>query len=195
MDLSDSEVDAAFRTEFRAWLEANIPAEWRTDEFWIARSRRPRPSTCAANGRRTRRASGFAGIDWPKEYGGRGGTRRRRRRSTTRRWRAPAPRVTVNTLGLTFLGPTVMAIGTEEQKREIIKPMLHNEVIWCQGFSEPGAGSDLAALATAGDGSTGDDYVVNGQKVWTTNALHADRMFALVRTDRRRSAHAASRCC
>ena len=95
--------------------------------------------------------------------------------------RADAP-VTVNTLGLTFLGPTVMAIGSDAQKREIIKPMLHNEVIWCQGFSEPGAGSDLASLTTRAT-DAGDHWVVNGQKVWTTNALHADRMFGLVRTD------------
>jgi alkylation response protein AidB-like acyl-CoA dehydrogenase len=87
----------------------------------------------------------------------------------------------VNTLGLTFLAPTVMAIGTDEQKKEIIGPLLRNEVIWCQGFSEPDAGSDLAAVRTNGvlDGA---DYVVNGQKIWTSNALHADRMFALVRT-------------
>jgi alkylation response protein AidB-like acyl-CoA dehydrogenase len=92
----------------------------------------------------------------------------------------------VNTLGLTFLAPTVMAIGSDAQKREIIGPLLRNEVIWCQGFSEPGAGSDRAALSTKGvrDGDGDDaDFVVNGQKVWTTNAVHGDKIFTMVRTE------------
>jgi alkylation response protein AidB-like acyl-CoA dehydrogenase len=100
---------------------------------------------------------------------------------------ADAPR-TVNPLGLTFLAPTVMAIGSDTQKKEIIGPMLRNEVIWCQGFSEPGAGSDLAALATRGV-RDGDDFVVNGQKVWTTNAVHGDKIFTMVRTDPGSSRH------
>jgi alkylation response protein AidB-like acyl-CoA dehydrogenase len=95
--------------------------------------------------------------------------------------RARAPQ-TVNVLGLTFLAPTIMAIGTPEQKAEIIGPMLRNEVIWCQGFSEPGAGSDLAAVATRGV-RDGDDFVVNGQKIWTTNAVHGDKIFTIVRTE------------
>ena len=93
---------------------------------------------------------------------------------------ANAP-TTVNPLGLTFLAPTVMALGTEEQKRTIIKPLLHNEVIWCQGFSEPGAGSDLAALQMRAE-REGDEYVLNGQKIWTTNALHGDKIFTMART-------------
>jgi alkylation response protein AidB-like acyl-CoA dehydrogenase len=100
---------------------------------------------------------------------------------------ADAPR-TVNALGLAFLAPTVMAIGTEAQRKEIIGPLLRNEVIWCQGFSEPGAGSDLAALATRGV-RDGDDFVVNGQKVWTTYAVHGDKIFALVRTEPGSSRH------
>ena len=76
-----------------------------------------------------------------------------------------------------------MAIGTDAQKKEIIGPMLRNEVIWCQGFSEPGAGSDLAALADAAACRDGDDFVVNGQKIWTTNAMHGDKIFTLVRTE------------
>jgi alkylation response protein AidB-like acyl-CoA dehydrogenase len=95
--------------------------------------------------------------------------------------RARAPR-TVNPVGLTFLAPTVMAIGTDAQRKEIIGPMLRAEVIWCQGFSEPGAGSDLAALSCRGV-RAGDQFVVNGQKVWTTNAMYGDKIFALVRTE------------
>jgi alkylation response protein AidB-like acyl-CoA dehydrogenase len=180
MDLSDSDVDAAFRTDFRAWLEANIPAEWQTDEFWMHKS--PAESFDLRREWEANKArEGYAGINWPAEYGGRGGTATQKAIYDEEMARAGAP-VTVNTLGLTFLGPTVMAIGSDAQKREIIKPMLHNEVIWCQGFSEPGAGSDLASLTTRA-ADAGDHWVVNGQKVWTTNALHADRMFALVRTD------------
>jgi alkylation response protein AidB-like acyl-CoA dehydrogenase len=90
-----------------------------------------------------------------------------------------------------------MALGTEEQKREIIKPLLHNEVIWCQGFSEPGAGSDLAALSMRAE-RQGEEYLLNGQKIWTTNAMHGDKIFTMVRTGQpvegRRSTP-ASRCC
>jgi len=180
VDLSDSAEDAAFRTELRSWLDANLPAEWRTPEFWLHKSTAEsfdlRREWEAGKAR-----AGFAGIAWPKEFGGRGGTPSQKAIYDEEMARSDAP-LTVNTLGLTFLGPTVMAIGTDAQKREIIKPMLHNEVIWCQGFSEPGAGSDLAGLSTRAI-DAGDHWVVTGQKVWTTNALHADRMFALVRTE------------
>jgi alkylation response protein AidB-like acyl-CoA dehydrogenase len=186
VDLSDSPVDAEFRTEFRAWLEANLPAEWGTSEFWMNLS--PAESFALRREWEADKArEGFAGINWPKEFGGRGGTPTQKAIYDEEMARADAP-VTVNTLGLTFLGPTVMAIGSDEQKRDIIKPMLHNEVIWCQGFSEPGAGSDLASLTTRAT-DAGDHWVVNGQKVWTTNALHADRMFALVRTDPQSQRH------
>jgi alkylation response protein AidB-like acyl-CoA dehydrogenase len=180
VDLRDSAVDSAFRTEFRAWLSANVPAEWGTAGFWMQKS--PAESFDLRREWEAGKArAGFAGINWPKEYGGRGGTVTQKAIYDEEMAHANAP-VTVNTLGLTFLGPTVMAIGSDAQKHEIIKPMLHNEVIWCQGFSEPGAGSDLASLTTRAT-DAGDHWVVNGQKVWTTNALHADRMFALVRTD------------
>jgi len=180
VDLSDSVDDAAFRTEFRAWLETHLDAEWRSPDFWQHKT-----PTEGFDLRREWEAQkardGFAGIAWPKEFGGRGGTPAQKAIYDEEMALADAP-VTVNTLGLTFLGPTVMAIGTDEQKAEIIKPMLHNEVIWCQGFSEPGAGSDLAAISTRAV-DAGDHWVVNGQKVWTTNALKADRMFGLVRTE------------
>jgi alkylation response protein AidB-like acyl-CoA dehydrogenase len=130
---------------------------------------------------REKALAGFAGIQWPAEYGGRGGTPGMKAIYDEEMVRARAPR-TVNPLGLTFLAPTVMAIGTDAQKKEIIGPLLRNEVIWCQGFSEPGAGSDLAALSTRGV-RDGDDFVVNGQKVWTTYAVHGDKIFALVRTE------------
>src|SRR5689334_2816273 len=123
---------------------------------------------------------GFAGIAWPTEYGGRGGTPTMKAIYDEEMALANAPR-TVNPLGLAFLAPTVMMIGTEEQKKAIIKPMLHTEVIWCQGFSEPGAGSDLAALQMKAE-RQGDHFVLNGQKIWTTNAMHGDKIFTMART-------------
>jgi alkylation response protein AidB-like acyl-CoA dehydrogenase len=179
MDLRFSAEDEAFRAEFRAWLDANLPAEWRDPAFWATKT-----ADEAFGLRRTWEAgkahAGWAGIHWPAEFGGRGGTPAQKAIYDEEMARAHAP-LTVNSLGLTFLAPTVMAIGTPEQKREIIGPLLRNEVIWCQGFSEPGAGSDLAAVRTKAV-PDGDEFVVSGQKIWTSNALHADRMFALVRT-------------
>jgi alkylation response protein AidB-like acyl-CoA dehydrogenase len=186
MDLRYSDADEEFRAEFRDWLAANLPQEWRTPGFW----RRVE----GAEGFRMRREweadkarAGFAGIQWPTEFGGRGGTAAQRAiyDEEMARHRAPA---TVNGLGLSFLAPTVMAIGTDEQKRDIVKPLLFNEVIWCQGFSEPGAGSDLAGVRTRAE-IDGDAYLVNGQKIWTSNATNADMMFALVRTSREETKH------
>jgi alkylation response protein AidB-like acyl-CoA dehydrogenase len=179
MDLTHAEADERFRDELRAWLAESLPEEWRAFGYWSRQD-----SDEGFERRRAweadKAAAGFSGIDWPTEFGGRGGTPAQKAIHDEELARAGAP-LTVNTLGLTFLAPTVMAIGTDEQKREIIGPLLRNEVIWCQGFSEPDAGSDLAAVRTRAV-LDGDDYVVNGQKTWTSNALHADRMFALVRT-------------
>jgi alkylation response protein AidB-like acyl-CoA dehydrogenase len=179
MDVRFSAEDEAFRAEFRAWLDENLPAEWRDPAFWAGLD----PDE-AFEKRRTWEAAkakaGWAGIHWPVEFGGRGGTPAQKAIYDEEMALAHAP-LTVNALGLTFLAPTVMAIGTPEQKKAIIGPLLRNEVIWCQGFSEPGAGSDLAAVRTKAV-ADGDEYVVSGQKIWTSNALHADHMFALVRT-------------
>jgi alkylation response protein AidB-like acyl-CoA dehydrogenase len=179
VDLSYSEQDEQFRTEFRAWLDGHLPKEWRQRGFWSSmtpeESFRLRREWEADKAR-----AGFAGIQWPQEYGGRGGTPAQRAIYDEEMVRHRAP-MTVNSLGLTFLAPTIMVIGTDEQKRDIIKPLLHNEVIWCQGFSEPNAGSDLAALQLRA-ASDGEEYVLNGQKIWTSNAMFADKMFALVRT-------------
>jgi alkylation response protein AidB-like acyl-CoA dehydrogenase len=180
MDLTYTAAEEEFRSELRSWLQANIADEWKRPGFWESldddenfRLRR--------DWERGKAVAGFAGIQWPEEFGGRGGTPGMKAIYDVEMVLANAPR-TVNPLGLTFLAPTVMAIGTEAQKKEIIGPMLRNEVIWCQGFSEPGAGSDLAALATKGV-RDGDDFVINGQKVWTTNAVHGDKIFTMVRTE------------
>ncbi|MHB8341304.1 MAG: acyl-CoA dehydrogenase family protein [Mycobacteriales bacterium] len=187
MDVRHTDAAERFRAELRSWLDANLPAEWREPRFWADQE----PDE--AFGRRraweaAKAAAGFAGIHWPTQYGGRGGTPAEKAVYDEEMALARAPE-TVNPLGLTFLAPTVMVYGTEQQKAEIIAPLLRAEVIWCQGFSEPGAGSDLAALSTRAE-RDGDSWVVNGQKVWTTNARHGDEMFALVRTDPQAPRHA-----
>jgi alkylation response protein AidB-like acyl-CoA dehydrogenase len=180
MDLTFTPQEEQFRSELRSWLEANIPPEWRDPVFW-ERIPADEGFELRRDWERRKAAAGFAGIAWPTEYGGRGGTPGMKAIYDEELALASAPE-SANALGLTFLAPTVMAIGSDEQKRDIIGPMLRNEVIWCQGFSEPGAGSDLAALRTSGR-LEGDEFVVNGQKIWTTNAMHGDKLFTLVRTE------------
>jgi len=180
MDLTYTAAEEEFRSELRAWLQANIPEEWTRPGFWESLTDEEN-FRLRRDWERDKALAGFAGIQWPTEFGGRGGTPGMKAIYDVEMVRARAPQ-TVNPLGLTFLAPTVMAIGTDAQRKEIIGPMLRNEVIWCQGFSEPGAGSDLAALSTRGV-RDGDDFVVNGQKVWTTNAMHGDKIFTMVRTE------------
>jgi len=179
VDLTFSTEDEDFRRELVSWLGANLPAEMREHTWWRGRSD-DEQFRIRREWEAKKAQDGFAGIAWPTEYGGRGGTPTMKAIYDEEMSRANAPK-TVNPLGLAFLAPTVMMIGTEEQKRSIIRPMLSTETIWCQGFSEPGAGSDLAALQMRAE-QQGDHYVLNGQKVWTTNAMHGDRIFTLVRT-------------
>ena len=179
MDLRFSEQDEDFRKELRSWLDVNLPTEMREHAFWADKSD-DESFEIRRSWEADKARAGFAGIQWPTEYGGRGGTPTMKAIYDEEMAKANAPS-TVNPLGLAFLGPTVMALGTDEQKRDIIKPLLHNEVIWCQGFSEPGAGSDLAALQMRAE-PQGEDYLINGQKIWTTNAMHGDKIFTLART-------------
>jgi alkylation response protein AidB-like acyl-CoA dehydrogenase len=179
MDLRFSKDDEDFRRELRTWLDKALPQDMREASFWAAKSD-DEQFQIRRDWEAGKAAAGFAGVVWPTEYGGRGGTPTMKAVYDQEMAQASAPS-TVNALGLTFLAPTVMRLGSEDQKREIIKPLLHNEVIWCQGFSEPGAGSDLAALQMKAD-KQGEEYVLNGQKIWTTNAMHGDKIFAMVRT-------------
>jgi alkylation response protein AidB-like acyl-CoA dehydrogenase len=129
---------------------------------------------------RTLGTRGWAAPGWPTEYGG-GGLDRAHQAVLAEEMRAikaPAP----GGFGLTMLGPTLLELGTEEQKRRHLPAICRHELIWCQGYSEPGAGSDLASLQTRAV-REGDEYVVTGQKIWTTGAPHADWIFCLVRTD------------
>jgi alkylation response protein AidB-like acyl-CoA dehydrogenase len=173
VDLTPSPSEQAFRDELRAWLEANHPG--------------PEPEGDVA-GFEFRRAwqralhdAGWAGVSWPKEYGGRGATLVEQAIYNEELARAQAPS-TANVLGLSMGGPTLIAHGTEEKKRRYLEPILSADEIWCQGFSEPEAGSDLASLKTRAV-RDGDEWVVTGQKVWTTLAHHAKWCMLVARTD------------
>ncbi|MCU1595307.1 MAG: acyl-CoA dehydrogenase [Frankiales bacterium] len=179
MDLQFSKEDEEFRSEFRAWLDTNLPQDMRTEDWWRPKSD-DEQFQIRRDWEKKKAEAGYCGIQWPTEFGGRGGSPTMKAIYDEEMAKANAPR-TVNPLGLAFLGPTVMAIGTDEQKAAIIKPLLHTDVIWCQGFSEPGAGSDLAALQMKAV-PQGTDYLINGQKIWTTNAMHGDKIFTLART-------------
>ena len=174
MDIRFDANAEAFRRDVRTWLEANVPTD-------------PMPSDPDAafqyrsNWQRTMYDAGWAGIHWPKEYGGRGATLMEQAVFSQELARVNAPSM-ANELGLMIVGPTLMAHGTEEQKKRYIPKILSAEEIWCQGFSEPNSGSDLASLQTRAV-EDGDDFIINGQKIWTSMAQHSHMCILLVRTD------------
>lgn len=177
MDLRFSESEEAFRAELRAWLASALPTLG------------PKPSHFDWPGRRAYDTAwqqmlfdaGYAGIDWPLEGGGRGASPVEQFIYLEELERAHAPYVGVNFVGLLHAGPTIVAEGTAEQRARFLPPILRGDEVWCQGFSEPGAGSDLAALRTRAV-RDGDEYVVSGSKVWTSHAEVADYCELLVRT-------------
>ena len=179
MDFNYSPEDEAFRRELRSWLEANrqfapgaVSNMAREAEGqWEARVRWHKKLN----------EGGWVAVNWPKQYGGRGATVMQRVifREELGRLHLSEP---MTGMGIGLLGPTLMHWGTEDQKRRHLPAILKGEEIWCQGYSEPGAGSDLASVQTRAV-EDGDYFVVNGQKVWTSVAHHADWIFALVRTD------------
>jgi len=179
MDFNFSPEDEAFRAAFRAWLEQNrqysTPArEPLADELegdWDARVR----------WHQRLHAGGWIGIHWPKEYGGRGATILQNviYQDELERVGAAMP---FTGFGISLLGPTLIHWGNDEQKRRHLPKILAGEEFWCQGYSEPNSGSDLASLQTRAV-EEGDDFVVNGAKIWTSAAQHADWIFLLVRTD------------
>jgi alkylation response protein AidB-like acyl-CoA dehydrogenase len=173
MDLSYSPAEQRFRAELRAWLDANLPGpEPGPMDEWVAHGK--------AWQRRLYQA-GWCGVHWPKAYGGRGATVIEQIIFQEEMARARTPQL-INLAGLTMGGPVLIAHGTETQKQRHLQSILSADEIWCQGFSEPNAGSDLAALKTRAV-LDGDCFVVNGQKVWTSFARYADWCMLLVRTD------------
>jgi alkylation response protein AidB-like acyl-CoA dehydrogenase len=178
MDLTFSESEAAFRDELRAWFETN----WDPTD--------PEPSGDDGNfawrrdWQRRLAEGGWAGVHWPREYGGRGATMTESAIFFEELGRARAP-LPANVLGLLLAGPTIMTYGTEEQKQRYLSPILTADEIWCQGFSEPDAGSDLAALKTRAvrDPAHPGEWIVTGQKVWTSAAQHSKWCMLVARTD------------
>jgi alkylation response protein AidB-like acyl-CoA dehydrogenase len=173
MDLTWSPEHEEFRSEVRAYLDSNIPRDLPRDEEQSFRARREFQRKLAEDR--------WVAIHWPEEYGGRGASLIETVIYNEEYTRARGP-VLPNALGLGLLGPTLMDFGTDEQKERFLKRVLTAEDIWCQGFSEPNAGSDLASLKTKAE-LDGDTFVVNGQKIWTSYGKYADWIFALVRTD------------
>jgi len=179
MDFNYSPEDEAFRAEFRAWLEKNLqyatparePLADESDDDWNARVRWHRKLN----------EGGWIGLSWPKEQGGRGATllqsiifeQELERAGTT---------IPSTGFGIPLLGPTLIHWGTEDQKRRHLPKIFTAEEIWCQGYSEPNSGSDLASVQTRAI-EEGDYFVVNGSKIWTSSAHHADWIFLLTRTD------------
>jgi alkylation response protein AidB-like acyl-CoA dehydrogenase len=178
LDLRYSEAELAFRDELRGWLADVLPTlppepdrdDWAGRRAWDTRWQR------------LLHDAGYAGIDWATDAGGRGASPTEHLIFLEETERAGAPYVGVNFVGLLHAGPTIGAVGTPEQRARYLPPILRGEEVWCQGFSEPGAGSDLASLQCRAE-RDGDDYIVNGSKIWTSFAQVADFCELLVRTD------------
>jgi alkylation response protein AidB-like acyl-CoA dehydrogenase len=179
MDFNYSPDQEAYRQEVRTWLEANQPAPLTPEE----RERIDEDLLWARNKRWHKKLydQGWVGLNWPKQYGGRGATFIEQVIFQQELGRLNLP-MGVNVLGIIMTGPALMQWGTDEQKERYLKPILTADEIWCEGMSEPGAGSDLASIQTRAE-LHGDEFIVNGQKVWTTYAQRSDFCQLFVRTD------------
>src|SRR5215813_315843 len=178
MDLSFTPEQEALR--LRHWLAENLPAGWGTEAFAGFASEDEETAFLRGWQARLHRA-GWCGLSWPREYGGAGATSIEQAIYDEETARAQAPEL-INKVGVNNVGPTLMRHGTEEQKRRFLPTILSAEELWCQLFSEPGAGSDLAAIRTRAELS-GDDFLVTGQKVWTSYAQFSRWAILLARTD------------
>jgi alkylation response protein AidB-like acyl-CoA dehydrogenase len=175
MNLTYTDRENAFRAEARAWLEANVPSA-------------PLASFDTAEGARQHRAwekrldaAGWAMVPWPREYGGRGANLLEWLVFEEEYYRARAPK-RINQNGVFLLGPTIMEYGTPEQKARFLPKIASSEEVWAQGWSEPNAGSDMAAITTTAR-RDGDHYVIKGQKTWASRGAFADWLFGMFRTD------------
>src|SRR5213083_569524 len=180
MNFDFSEKEEAFRKDVRHWLETHLPDDLRGRSFAASRADRDEVRRLRA-WQKTMHEAGYVGMDWPREFGGRGAPITEMVILYQEMARAESPQL-VNRGGVSMLGPTLMKFGTPKQQERFLTKILTAEDRWCQGFSEPNAGSDLANLQTRAV-REGDHFVVNGQKVWTSMAHVADWCFLLVRTD------------
>jgi alkylation response protein AidB-like acyl-CoA dehydrogenase len=178
MDLTYPPEAEAFRVEIRRWLEEHLPEGWGSADFSMSDDER---AAFNAQWVRTLFDGGWICASWPQEYGGKGLSLLEQVVLNEEFARLRAP-LRADFFGDTLVGPTILQWGTEEQKKEFIPRILDGTISWCQGFSEPDAGSDLASLKTRAE-LDGDEWVVNGQKVWTTQAQYADYIFLLARTN------------
>jgi alkylation response protein AidB-like acyl-CoA dehydrogenase len=179
MDLSLSPEHEAFQREVRQWLKANVPKREDTDA--PAEYSDPRRVKRLKEWQRTLHKAGYVAMGWPKEFGGQGADIMHQTILNQELLLAKAPSL-IGMMGVQMVGPTLIQFGSDEQRRRYLPKILTADEIWCQGYSEPGSGSDLASLKTRAE-LVGDEFVINGQKVWTSNAQIADWMFCLVRTD------------
>jgi alkylation response protein AidB-like acyl-CoA dehydrogenase len=177
MDLRDTPEQAEFRATLRAWIDANLPEDKRGSRGGAQRFDDPFMREWS----RQQYEAGYAGLTWPKEYGGAGAPYSFQAIFYEEMAAAQAP-PHIGVIGLGMAGPTIIAHGTEEQKARYLQPLLAAEEVWCQGFSEPDAGSDLAAARTRAE-RKGDVYVVNGQKVWSSFAHIADFCILVTQSD------------
>src|SRR5579875_2182940 len=179
MDFNYSPEQEAYRQQVRAWLEANQPPPLTPEE----KERIDEDLLWERNKRWHKKLyeGGWIGLSWPKEYGGRGATIIEQLIFQQELSRLGRP-MGINVLGIIMTGPALMQCGTDEQKTRYLTPILTADEIWCEGMSEPGAGSDLASIQTRAE-LVGDEFIVNGQKVWTTHAHRSDFCQLFVRTD------------
>lgn len=181
MDLAFTQEDEQFRAEIRAWIAGNLPGGWGGPAHKEPKTFEERLEVARMWERKLADA-GWVGFSWPREYGGRGATMTQQIVFHEEMARARAPQVFINFVGVNLAGPTIMAHGNEVQKQRFLPKILSMEEVWCQGFSEPNAGSDLANVQTRAV-LDGDRFIVNGQKVWTSFAHVADFCLLLCRTD------------
>ncbi len=190
VDFDYSPQEDAFRQELRAWLAANPPKGY--DPATFLHLDQDARFALQLDWQRQLHGAGWVGIHWPKAYGGRGATAMEQTIYQQEMVRARMPEI-ANFMGTRIAGPTLIHWGTEAQKQRYIPTILNGEEIWCQGYSEPGAGSDIASLQTRAV-EEGDDFVINGQKVWTSFAQYARFCLLLARTDPAAPKHKGISC-
>jgi alkylation response protein AidB-like acyl-CoA dehydrogenase len=183
VDFRDTPEEAEFRSELRTWIEANLPDGWR--------DRGPQPGRgdeeTARRWSRQLYEAGYSGLTWPRDFGGAGKSYMYQAIFLEEMARSGAPEH-IGIIGMGMAGPTIIAHGTAEQKARHLDKILSGDDVWCQGFSEPGSGSDLASLKTRAE-RDGDNFIVNGQKVWSSFAHIADWCILMVRTDPKAPKH------